>query len=113
MWLVVSAITWWIRATVWLSAGSWSKGALSTCKQLSFSASSLIILQEACPINYTALTSTPSICDPPPIPAGGKLLDMAKMVAHGLGLPMVMVPSLASTDAPCLAVSIVYSDAGE
>jgi glycerol dehydrogenase len=45
--------------------------------------------------------------------AGGKLLDIAKMVAHQLELPMVMVPSLASTDAPCLAVSIVYDDDGE
>lgn len=44
---------------------------------------------------------------------GGKLLDIAKMVAHSLRVPMVMVPSLASTDAPCLAVSIVYNDQGE
>lgn len=44
---------------------------------------------------------------------GGKLLDMSKMVAHQLGLPMAMVPSLASTDAPCLAVSIVYNEDGE
>jgi glycerol dehydrogenase len=35
------------------------------------------------------------------------------MVAHQLGLPMAMVPSLASTDAPCLAVSIVYNEDGE
>jgi glycerol dehydrogenase-like iron-containing ADH family enzyme len=35
------------------------------------------------------------------------------MVAAQLALPMVLVPSLASTDAPCLAVSIVYTDGGE
>lgn len=35
------------------------------------------------------------------------------MVAHQLDLPMAMVPSLASTDAPCLAVSIVYTEDGE
>ncbi len=80
------------------------------------SASSFIILSEIArrtnPCSGPlATTLTPS---PPPPPApGGKLLDMAKMVAHGLGLPMVIVPSLASTDAPCLAVSIVYSDQGE
>jgi glycerol dehydrogenase len=27
-------------------------------------------------------------------------------------LPVVVVPSLASTDAPCTALSVVYSDAG-
>lgn len=44
---------------------------------------------------------------------GGKLLDMAKLVADKLGLPQVMVPSLASTDAPCIAMGVVYTDAGE
>jgi glycerol dehydrogenase len=33
-------------------------------------------------------------------------------VAHELDLPVVVVPSLASTDAPCTALSVVYSDAG-
>jgi glycerol dehydrogenase len=45
--------------------------------------------------------------------AGGKMLDIAKMVAAKLCVPMVLLPSLASTDAPCLAVSIVYNDEGE
>jgi glycerol dehydrogenase len=33
-------------------------------------------------------------------------------VAHEMQLPVVVVPSLASTDAPCTALSVVYSDAG-
>lgn len=33
-------------------------------------------------------------------------------VAHEMDLPVVVVPSLASTDAPCTALSVVYSDAG-
>lgn len=33
-------------------------------------------------------------------------------VAHELQLPAVIVPSLASTDAPCTALSVVYSDEG-
>lgn len=33
-------------------------------------------------------------------------------MAHELRLPVVVVPSLASTDAPCTALSVVYSDAG-
>lgn len=32
--------------------------------------------------------------------------------AHELDVPVVVVPSLASTDAPCTALSVVYSDAG-
>jgi glycerol dehydrogenase len=32
--------------------------------------------------------------------------------AHELDLPVVIVPSLASTDAPCTALSVVYSDGG-
>lgn len=44
---------------------------------------------------------------------GGKLLDMAKWVAETLKMPQVMVPSLASTDAPCIAMTVVYTDSGE
>lgn len=43
---------------------------------------------------------------------GGKTLDTAKAVAHAMGRPVVIVPSLASTDAPCSALSVLYSDAG-
>ncbi len=44
---------------------------------------------------------------------GGKVLDTAKAVAHALKLPMVMVPTIASTDAPCSAVSVLYTPTGE
>jgi len=40
---------------------------------------------------------------------GGKALDTAKAVACDIGGGMVMVPTIASSDAPCSAVSIVYS----
>ncbi len=43
---------------------------------------------------------------------GGKALDTAKAVAHELKLPVVIVPTLASTDAPCSALSVIYSEAG-
>lgn len=43
---------------------------------------------------------------------GGKALDAARATAAELGLPFVSCPTLASTDAPCSAVSIVYSEAG-
>lgn len=43
---------------------------------------------------------------------GGKPLDTAKAVAHAMGLPVVVVPTLASTDAPCSALSVIYTPAG-
>lgn len=43
---------------------------------------------------------------------GGKTLDTAKAVAHERDLPVAVVPTLASTDAPCSALSVVYSADG-
>ncbi|MFP5259308.1 MAG: glycerol dehydrogenase [Acidobacteriota bacterium] len=43
---------------------------------------------------------------------GGKTLDTAKAVAARAGLPVAVVPTIASTDAPCSSVCIIYSPAG-
>src|SRR4051794_5317081 len=43
---------------------------------------------------------------------GGKAIDTAKAVAHPAGLPLVIAPTIASTDAPTSAVSVVYTDDG-
>ena len=43
---------------------------------------------------------------------GGKAMDTAKAVAHPAELPLVIVPTIASTDAPTSAVSVVYDDDG-
>ncbi|ABK16219.1 glycerol dehydrogenase [Syntrophobacter fumaroxidans] len=43
---------------------------------------------------------------------GGKALDAARASAAELGLPFVSCPTLASTDAPCSAVSVVYGESG-
>lgn len=43
---------------------------------------------------------------------GGKCLDAAKAVAHRAGVPVGIVPTSAATDAPCSAVSIMYSPDG-
>jgi len=43
---------------------------------------------------------------------GGKCLDTARAIAAALDLPVVNCPSLASSDAPCSALSVVYSDDG-
>jgi glycerol dehydrogenase len=43
---------------------------------------------------------------------GGKALDTAKAVAHPAELPLVVVPTIASTDAPTSALSVIYDDDG-
>ncbi|MEM4062305.1 MAG: glycerol dehydrogenase [Desulfurococcaceae archaeon] len=40
---------------------------------------------------------------------GGKALDAAKDVAHKLGAKLFIVPTIASTDAPCSSVSVIYT----
>jgi glycerol dehydrogenase len=43
---------------------------------------------------------------------GGKTIDTGKIVAARLGTPVVVVPTIASTDAPCSACAVVYSEEG-
>ncbi|XOV84953.1 MAG: glycerol dehydrogenase [bacterium] len=43
---------------------------------------------------------------------GGKCVDAGKCIAHRLGVPVIVVPTLASNDAPCSAVSVLYTPAG-
>ncbi len=44
---------------------------------------------------------------------GGKVLDTAKAVAAELSIPVVIVPTIASTDAPTSALSVIYTSEGE
>jgi glycerol dehydrogenase len=41
---------------------------------------------------------------------GGKAIDIAKLVAHENGLPAVIVPTIASNDAPCSKLSVLYHE---
>ena len=43
---------------------------------------------------------------------GGKTMDTIKIVANELGLPLIIVPTSASTDAPTSAMSVVYTRDG-
>ena len=43
---------------------------------------------------------------------GGKIFDTAKAVAHFVGTPVIVCPTIASTDAPCSALSVIYTDEG-
>lgn len=43
---------------------------------------------------------------------GGKAIDTAKIAADRAGIPVLIVPTIASTDAPCSGCAVVYSEAG-
>lgn len=43
---------------------------------------------------------------------GGKVVDVGRAVADTLRLPFVCVPTIAASDAPCSALSVIYDDAG-
>lgn len=43
---------------------------------------------------------------------GGKCIDAGKAIAFRLGVPVVIAPTLASNDAPCSALSVIYSAEG-
>jgi len=43
---------------------------------------------------------------------GGKCIDAGKAIAFRLGVPVAIVPTLASNDAPCSALSVLYSQEG-
>ena len=43
---------------------------------------------------------------------GGKVLDAARAVAADLNLPIINCPTVASSDSPCSALSVIYSDDG-
>ncbi|KUK55435.1 MAG: Iron-containing alcohol dehydrogenase [Atribacteria bacterium 34_128] len=44
---------------------------------------------------------------------GGKTLDTAKAVAYELKLSVAIVPTIAATDAPCSALSVIYTPDGK
>ncbi|MGI6108347.1 MAG: glycerol dehydrogenase [Eubacteriaceae bacterium] len=43
---------------------------------------------------------------------GGKIFDTIKAVGYYENLPVIIVPTIASTDAPCSALSVIYTDDG-
>lgn len=43
---------------------------------------------------------------------GGKIFDTAKAIAYFTAFPVCICPTVASTDAPCSAISVLYTDDG-
>ena len=44
---------------------------------------------------------------------GGKALDTAKAVSYLERKPVIIIPTIASTDAPCSSLAIIYNESGE
>jgi glycerol dehydrogenase len=43
---------------------------------------------------------------------GGASIDAGKAVSHEMKVPVIVVPTVISTDAPCSALSVIYTDDG-
>ncbi len=43
---------------------------------------------------------------------GGKVIDTAKIAADRAGIPVIVVPTVASTDAPCSGCAVTYTPGG-
>ncbi len=43
---------------------------------------------------------------------GGKAIDTAKIAADRAGIPVIIVPTIASTDAPCSGCAVIYTEQG-
>ncbi len=43
---------------------------------------------------------------------GGKTIDTAKIAADRAGIPVIVIPTIASTDAPCSGCAVLYSAEG-
>ena len=44
---------------------------------------------------------------------GGKTIDTAKVVAEHFSKPLIIIPTVASTDAPTSGLSVIYKESGE
>ncbi len=44
---------------------------------------------------------------------GGKTADSAKAIADNLNIAVIIAPTIASTDAPCSRLSVIYTDDGQ
>jgi len=43
---------------------------------------------------------------------GGKTIDTAKIASDRAGIPVIIVPTIASTDAPCSGCAVIYNEQG-
>lgn len=67
---------------------------------------------EAVEATTAAIQSTDQPTDCLIAVGGGKCIDAGKAIAFRLGVPIVVCPTIASTDAPTSAVAVMYSEEG-
>ena len=63
-------------------------------------------------INRITKVAKSGRCDLVVALGGGKVIDTVKAVANELNARTIIVPTIASNDAPCSAISVVYSEEG-
>lgn len=63
-------------------------------------------------INRISALANEKNCDVIVALGGGKVIDTVKAVANELNAKTIMVPTIASNDAPCSAISVVYTETG-
>lgn len=63
-------------------------------------------------VNRIAAIARKEGCDVSVAIGGGKVIDTAKAVADALNAKMIIVPTIASNDAPCSAISVIYTEKG-
>jgi glycerol dehydrogenase len=63
-------------------------------------------------INRLVDTAKSGGCDLIIAAGGGKVIDTGKAVAHEMKVPVIIVPTIAATDAPCSALSVIYTEEG-
>ncbi len=70
--------------------------------------------RECCEQELTRLSGILADCGARVVVAigGGKTIDTAKIVADRARLPVIVAPTIASTDAPCSACAVIYTERG-
>ncbi|WP_417066760.1 glycerol dehydrogenase [Niveibacterium terrae] len=63
-------------------------------------------------IANAATIASQSHCDVVIGVGGGRVLDSAKLIAEACSLPLILIPSIAASDAPCSAIAVLCDEAG-
>ena len=63
-------------------------------------------------INRLVESAKSNGCDIIIAAGGGKVIDTGKAVAFEMKVPVIIVPTIAATDAPCSALSVIYTEEG-